>query len=259
MTMSFEQAFADAERSAAAAVKAGSLIASSAKQMQRAAQEGDIAKLRRTAEKLAIVSDAARQDVANAKTAWRFSEAEERDYLANGYQTELSEEALRAGLKIYARDARLLAYPSILRIVPSDLSVKVDKKRVSALRPTHLVRALLANQKKKARQPAERFLECLYSTYKIIVPKGDAGAVVKLSQVYQTLTLRPGTAVDYSTSDFALDLFSVDESGIAQTHSGARLSLPASTGTRGGGKDLFTFVAPNGEVRTYYGIRFTEG
>lgn len=259
VTTSFEQAFAEAERSAAAAVKAGGQIATAAKQMQKAAQEGDITKLRRTAEKLAAASDAARQDVANARMAWSFSEAEERDYLANGYEAELCDEASRAGLKIYSRDARLLAYPSILRIVPGELSIKVDKKRVSALRPGHLVQTLLANQKKRARQPAEKFLECLYSTYKTIVPEGDTGAVVKLSHVYQTLTLRPGTAVEYSKSDFALDLFSVDVSGISQTSSGARLSLPASTGTKGGGKDLFTFVAPDGEVRTYYGIRFTEG
>lgn len=259
MSMSFEEAFADAERSAAAAVKAGGLIASAAKQMQKAAQEGDIVKLRRTAERLTIASDAARQDVANARTAWPFSESEERDYLADGYESELREEALRAGLKIYSRDARLLAYPSILRVVPGELSVKVDKKKVAALRPGHLVRVLLANQKKKARQPAEKFVECLYATYKIIVPNGESGPVVKLSQIYQTLTLRPGTAADYSKSDFALDLFSVDESGVSRTSSGAQLTLPASTGSKGGGKDLFTFVAPDGDVRTYYGIRFTEG
>lgn len=259
VTTTFEQAFADAERSAAAAVKAGTLIATSAKQMLKAAQEGDITKLRRTAERLAVVSDAARQDIANAKSAWPFLEAEEREYLANGYEAELRDEALRVGLKIYSRDARMLAYPSILRIVPSELSIKVDKKKVPALRPSHLVKVLLANQRKKARQPAEKFLECLYSTYNVILHNSDAGAVVKLSQVYRTLTLRPGTAIDYSTSDFALDLFSVDESGISRTSSGAHLSFHASTGTKGGGKDIFTFVAPDGEVRTYYGIRFTEG
>jgi hypothetical protein len=259
VSTSFEQAFAEAERSAAAAVKAGGQIASAAKQMQKAAQEGDITKLRKTAERLALVSDGARQDVANARTAWPFSESEERDYLADGYEAELLEEALRSGLKIYARDARLLAYPSILQIMPGELSIKVDKKKLGALRPGHLVRVLLANQKKKARQPAERFVECLYATYRIVAPEGAASPVVKLSQIYQTLTLRPGAAAEYSRSDFALDLFSVDESGVSRTNSGARLSLPASTGTKGGGRDLFTFVAPDGDVRTYYGIRFTEG
>jgi hypothetical protein len=259
VTTTFEQAFAEAERSATAAVKAGSLVVSAARQMQKAAQEGDIRKLRLTAEKLSNAAQAARQDVANAKTAWPFSEDEEREYLATGYERELCDEASQVGLNIYPRDARLLAYPSVIRVLPGELSVRVDRKRVPSLRPSYLARLLLANQKKKSRYPAERFLETLYKAYMIIVPKGDAGAVVKLTQVYQALTLLPGADAEYSKSDFARDLYMVDQSGNAQTRSGARLSLPASTGTRGAGGDLFTFVGPDGEIQTYYGIRFTEG
>ena len=259
MTSTFEQAFEDAERSAAAAVKAATLLAAAAKQLQKAAQEGDITKLRKSAERLSVASDVARQSIANAKTAWPFSEAAEQDYLTEGYESELLEEAARSGLKIYSRDSRLLAYPSILRVVPADLSIKIDKKRVSALRPTHLVQTLLANQKKKSRYPAERFIQALHAAYQIIVPSGEAGSVIKLAQIYQALTLQPGSAADYNKGDFARDLYMVDESGVSRTRSGARLSFHASTGARGGGSDLFTFVAPSGELKTYYGIRFAEG
>jgi len=240
-------------------MKAGTLIALSAKQLQKAAQEGDIVKIRKAAEKLAIVSDAARQDVANATGAWPFQESEEREYLANEYESELIELASGAGLKIYSRDARMLAYPSILQIVPGETLVKVDKKRVRAIRPTHLVRVLLANQKKKAPQTAEKFLECLFNAYRVILPKEVLGTVVKLSEIYQVLTLRPGASADYSTSDFTLDLFSVDQAGVSKSNSGSILSFHASTGSKGGSKDIYTFVAPDGDVRTYYGIRFTEG
>jgi len=258
VTTTFEQGFAEVERSAAAAEKAASQVVKAARALQKAAHEGNIARVRQAAENLAAATDAARQDVANARTAWPFSEEEERAYLADGYEQELREEAERAGLTMYARDARLLAYPSILQILPAELAIKIDRARVAALRPAHLVRVLQASQKKKSRYPAQRFLESLYSAYKLIVPKEDAGMVIKLSQVYQALTLQPGASAEYSRSDFARDLFMLDQSGISQTSSGVRLSLPASTGTKGGGRDLFTFVAPTGEVQTYYGLRFTE-
>jgi len=259
VTSSLEDAFAEAGRSAAAAVKAATLLAGAAKQLQKAAQEGDIAKMRKSAERLASASDVARQSAANAKTAWPYSQSEEQEYLAAGYELELLDEAARAGLKIYPRDSRLLAYPSILRIVPTDLSIKIDKKKISALRPTHLVQALVANQKRKSRYPAERFIQALHNAYLIIVPSGETGSVLKLAQIYQALTLQPGAAAEYNKSDFARDLYMVDESGVSRTRSGARFSLHASTGARGGASDLFTFVAPNGELKTYYGIRFTEG
>jgi hypothetical protein len=260
VTTTFERAFSEAERSAAAAAKAGSGIVAAAKQMQKAAQEGDIAKLRRAAESLGTATDSARQDVANARTAWPFSEVEEKEYLTDSYERELLEEGARAGLTIRSRDARLLAFPSILQLLPSELAIRVDRKRVPAIRPSHLVRTLLANQTKKQRYPVEQFVEALYRAYRFIAAgKGGLGSVVLLVDVYQAFTLQPGSARDYDKSDFARDVFMLDRSGVATTRSGARLSLPASTGTRGGSRTVFTFVAPNGEVVSYYGLRFTEG
>ncbi len=259
MEKTFEQAFADAERSAAVAAKAGTAVVSAAKSMQKAAKEGDISKLRKAAEKLVEATSAVRQDVANAKTSWPFSEQEEREYLKESYSIELSEEASERGLQIHSRDDRLLAYPSMLRILPNELAVNVDRKRVPSIRPSYLVDTLLANQKKKSRYHPERFLESLLAAYSIIIQGADKdGAVIRLSKVYQALTLQPGASTEYSKSDFARDIFMVDQSGIRSAKSGARLSLHASTGTKGSISDLFTFVAPNGEVLTYYGIRFTR-
>jgi hypothetical protein len=259
VSISFEQAFANAERSAAAAAKAGAQIVSAAKQMQKAAQEGNIRRLHESAERLGSATDAARQDVANARGSWPFAESDERDYLANGYEDELRDEAERAGLKLQSRDSRLLAYPSIVQISPADLSVKIDKKRVRSIRPRYLVSVLLANQKKKPRQSAQVFIDCLYETYNVFVHDKDVHPVVKLADIYRLLTLLPGSDKDYTKSDFTLDLYALDVSPTSTTRSGQVISLPASTGTKGRASDLFTFVAPDGEVKTYYGIRFTEG
>jgi hypothetical protein len=257
VTTTFERAFADAERSATAAQKAGYAIATAAKVMQKAAQEGDIAKLRRAADRLAAATDAARQDVANARSAWPFSEQEEREYMEGSFEAELMEEASRAGLTIYSRDARLLAYPSILRLLPVELAVQIDKKKVTAIRPSYLVKTLLVNQQRKARFPTERFLESLYSAYKLIVGRGGIGTQIPLARVYDAFTLQPGATNEYGKGDFARDIFLLDRSGVTHTRSGARLSLPASTGTRSG-RNVITFVAPDGEVVSYYGLQFSE-
>jgi len=257
LSVTFEQGFAETERSAAVAARAGGAIVAAAKQLQKAAQEGDIAKIRRAADRLTASTDAARQDIANAKTAWPFTGEQEQAYLTESYEGELLEEAERAGLKIYPRDGRLLAFPSILQVLPSDLAVRMDRKRVTAVRPSHLVKHLLANQTKRARYSSERFLEALHSAYRMIAgPKG--GGVILLAQVYQAFTLQPGAASEYDKSDFARDIFLLDRSGVSMTRSGALLSLPASTGTRGGGGNVFTFVAPDGEVVRYYGVQFTD-
>jgi hypothetical protein len=258
VTTNFERAFADAERSAAAALKAGNSIAAAARVLQKAALEGDITKLRRAAERLVSATEATRQDVANAKTAWPFSEAEEKEYLAESYEQELLEEGARAGLTIHSRDARLLVYPSIMQILPSELAVRVDRKKVTAIRPSHLVRTLLASQARRSSYRPERFLESLYSAYRIIVGRKGIGEVIRLAQVYEAFTLQPGAAGDYGRGDFARDIFMLDRSGVTATRSGARFALPASTGLRGGGSNVFTFVAPDGEVVHYYGLRFTE-
>lgn len=258
VTTTFERAFADAERSAAAVLKAGNSIASAARVMQKAAAEGDITRLRRAAERVASAMEAACQDVANAKTAWPFSEAEEKKYLAESYEQELLEEGARAGLKIHSRDARLLVYPSILQILPGELAVRVDRKKVTAIRPSHLVRTLLASQARRSNYRPERFLESLYSAYRIIVGRRGIGTVIQLAHVYEAFTLQPGAASEYGKSDFARDLFMLDRSGVTRTRSGALLALPASTGTRGGGSNVFTFVSPDGEVVRYYGLQFSE-
>jgi hypothetical protein len=255
----FEEAFEGVEQSANAAVKAGSAIVSAAKQLQKAAQEGDIAKIRKAADRLHAVTGAARQDIANARNAWPYAEDEEKTYFGARYAAELMDRAREEGLSIYERDARLLSYPSVLQLLPGDLAIRIDRKRVTSIRPQHLIRMLKANQTKKPRFAVERFIESLFNAYRTIEREWQAGPTVKLARVYDALTLLPGAANDYSRSDFARDIFMVDQSGVNTTKSGHRLTLPASTATRGSKSDLFTFVAPGGEIVTYYGIRFTEG
>ena len=251
----FEQGFADTERSAESSVKAASTVAAIAKQLHKAARQGDIAAIRRLTERLATAAEAARQEVGNARTAWPFSPDEEEAYLRDGYEDELLDTAAAAGLRIDRRDGALVSFPSIVRILPQARALKVDRRKSPALRPSTVVEALKVNQTKKPAFATERFLETLYRSYRLIVGASAQGSVAPLATIYESLTLLPGSAVEYGTSDFARDLYLLDRSGVSRTKSGARVSLPASTGTKTA-RGVLTFVAPDGQVMTYYGIRF---
>lgn len=255
----FERGFADVERAAAAAAKASGVLVTLAKQMQKAALDGDIAKIRKVSERLAAAIDAARQEVANARSAWPFTPETEEVYLRDEYERELLDVAEAEGLHIRRQDERLVVFPSVLRILPAERVVRIDRNRLSTVRPSKLVAILKANQTKKPRFASERFLEALYRAYRLLTGKDGMGTTIPLHRIYEAFTLPPGATTEYNRSDFGRDLFLLDRSGLTQTRSGAKFSLPASTGVKEAKvKKVFLFVAPNGETIAYYAIRFSE-
>lgn len=260
----FEQAFADAEEAAAGAVKSAASLGRLAKQLEKAAQAGNITAIRREQAKFSTALEELNHAVEGAVSSWPFLEEEEQQYLREGYSAELSEAASARGLNIHERDGRLIASPSIVRVLPSDRAVRIDRKRVSAIRPSTLVDLLLENQKKPGTYRSEAFLEALYKVYVELVRedsagrlvRGASGRVIPLSRVYNLFTSLPGSEREYTRTDFARDLYLLDTSSVATTKSGATVSFPASTGTRKAA-DLFTFVDSDGRDVQYYGIRFT--
>jgi len=262
----FEQAFADTERAAVSAVKAAANLLTVAKQMQKAAQEGNISNLRRAAERLTNAAAVARQEASNVAGAWPFSPETEEEYLRQSYETEVLSVANSEQLKMYHRDNRLICFPSVIRVLPSEKSVRIDRKKVPSIRPTRLVAVLKQNQQKPRRFRSEVFLESVYTVYKslavgnqpgMLAGADRVGRVVALSRIYGMFTSLPGSNREYDQTDFARDLYLLDTSGIRKARSGATVSFPASTGTRGQ-QGTFSFVSPEGEIVTYYGVQFTE-
>lgn len=251
--MTFERGFADVERAATAAELASKGVLAAAKQMHKAAVEGDIGKIRKASDRLESALEAARQEVSNARSAWPYSPEEEDVYLRGKFEQELMDAASAGGLKIHRQDERLVAFPSVVRVLPSDRAVRVDRKRVSTLRPTKLVELLKANQTRKAKFAPEKFLDVLYRAYRLVAGKEGVGKAVQLSSIYEAMTLLPGTSSEYDKTDFGRDMFLLDRSGITQVKSGAKLSLPNT------GRGVFvSFVSPEGEPVSYYGISFSE-
>ncbi|MDE0001300.1 MAG: hypothetical protein OXQ29_01215 [Rhodospirillaceae bacterium] len=263
---SFEQAFAETEDAADAAVGAATGLGKLTRQLQKAAREGNISAIRRTQERLETELKTLGQAVDNAVRAWPLEEDDEERHFKDGYLDELRRAASERGLTVHERDGRLIVHPSIVQVLARERAVRIDRKKVSAIRPSHLAGLLHAAQSKKSRHRPERFLESLHVVYSELVReefpgnalRGGSGPVVQLERIYKLLTSLPGSARDYTRTDFARDLYLLDTSGLTRTRKGAAVSFPASTGTRTRGARLFTFVGPKGEDVQYYGIRFTE-
>ena len=263
----FEQAFANTERAADAAIKAANDLLSVAKQIKKAAQTGNITALRRNTDRLENTSALARQEISNIRNAWPFSEESEEEYLRQDYEAELISFASEKDLKISQRDNRIICFPSIIRVLPSDKAIRIDKKKISNIRPTFLISALKNNQQKPINFRSEAFLEALHKVYQTLEAKdrqgkfvqdNRAGPVVPLAQVYALFTSLPGSSKEYDQTDFARDIYFLHSSGVNRTKSGARISYPASTGTRSS-RGTFTFVSLEGEIFKYYGVQFTGG
>ncbi len=263
--ISIEQAFSDTERAGESARKSATGLATRARALARAAKEGNIAAIRREQGRLAEALSSLQQEVQNAASSWHFTDEEVEKCLIEQYTDELQNAAAGVGLTIYERDGNLISYPSIVRVLPRENAVTVDKKKVSTVRPSHLADLLLKNQTRSSGFSSTRFLESLYYIYSDIV-SGEpsdrlvrgAGRVVPLARIYGLISALPGSAREYDRSDFARDLYNLDAKGPRRTRKGASVSFPSSTGARRRTRDLFTFVSPQGQSVEYYGIKFSE-
>lgn len=256
---SFEQGFAEVQKAAETARQSAANLVSTAKTLVKAAREGDIAKIRRATERLVRAQEVATQEVANAADAWPFSPEREEDYLKHQFAEELLARAQANGLALFARDEGLVAFPSLLRVLPvlpAERALRVDRKKVTTVRPGHLVSLLKTAQAKKHSFDPARFIEVLHRAYRLLVG-GENGVTVPLERVYETLTLLPGAANEYEKTAFGRDLLMLDQSGVTKTRSGAVISLPASTGTKGS-RSALSIVSRDGTLVTFYAIRFVE-
>ena len=259
----FEEGFAAAESAADSMLKVLNDVSALARQLRKAAQDGNIAAVRRVSERLDTSVNLIRQEAANAANAWPFTTEDERGYLEGRYAEELKGEAQKKGLQVFDRDGRLIAHPSVVRVMPGERAVQINRRRMSTIRPSKVVGVLESLQEKPPRFRPQPFLEALYEAYLALsssdtadrLKLGEVGRVIRLNLIYKLFTGLPGSGREYSLLDFARDLYALQTSGVREVKSGARVSFPASTGT-GSAQDIISFVGPNGETVVYYGIQF---
>ena len=262
----FEQAFSDTERAADSALKSAGVVNRHARALMRAAKAGNIAAVKRAQSDLDEAMKALRQEVDNANSVWPFHEDEEERYLQDGYADELIAAAQDVELSVYKQDAALISYPSIVRILAGDRAVRIDRRLERGIRPSHLAKTLLKNQRKRSGFSPARFLESLYAVYSVITREsksdgdmlGGSDRIELLALIYGAMTSLPGISREYGRNDFARDIYAIETEGPRVTRRGYRVDFPASTGTRQRRADVFEFIAPDGQRITYYGVRFSE-
>ena len=166
----FERAFDETQNAAAATLASAGELIKLARQLEKASREGNIAAIKRLQDRLDTALGSLGQAVTNAVQSRPFEEDEEEQYLKDGYRGGVCGRiASEKGLDIHERDDRLVSHPSIVRVLPAERAVRIDKKKVSSIRPSHLADALLKNQEKPGRYQSGAFLDSLYNVYSDIV------------------------------------------------------------------------------------------
>jgi hypothetical protein len=252
----FEAALSATEAQAAAALQSGAALIRELKRVKAGSAAGQTRELRRAlgaAETLALqLAEAAR----SLRAGYDF---DEQAYLSSGgYAKELLATAAATGVDVFEEDERLLCYPSLVRILPEQAALEIDRKRERRLRPSVVVALLAAVQRRGPRFRPEPFLDSLRTAYELVVARDGKkpDAVVRLIDIWAVLTVLPGQGREYTKQEFARDLYLLDQSGLTTTsRTSRRLRWSASTGTKGAG--VLTTVTRGGQQRRYWGIAFS--
>ncbi len=227
----FESALSGTADGAAAALKSAGVLTRELRKAKAAAEGGEVRELRRALGAAAELANELSFTVQDVRASF---DLDESAYLGSGeYAKELLALAADRGLAMFEEDDRLLCYPSIVRVVPADALVEIDRKRERRLRPSALIGLLSAGQQRPPKFRSAQFLESLATGYELVVARTGK---------------KPDAVV-------ARDLYLLDQSSERVTKAGRALRWHASSGTRTAG--VLTTVARTGQQQRYWGVSFT--
>ena len=253
-----ETALAKTEADAETALRAAASAARAVKKLRATVQAGNLREIQPSMAAAEQAVEALRGQLATAREGWDF---DAESYLASGgFSRELVEAARIQGLRIFDEDDRLYCYPLLLRVLPAERAVLVDKARERRLRPSALVAQLKELQARPQRFKPQAFLETLFDAYTVLVGEQGKQAlsgerIERLLDIYNLLTLLPGSGRDYTRQEFARDVYLLDQSGETTTRKGYAMRFHASSGTRSTGSTL-RVITEHGQDKVYYGISF---
>jgi hypothetical protein len=222
------------------------------KKLRGAAQSGD---LREIGKSLAEAKQSA--PLMSAQTESLAFEFDDTDYFPDTFLKELEAAATARGMTVFSRDAKLYCYPLLVRVKAAERAVQIGKKAERGIRPSALAAKLQQLQSKPTRFKPSEFLALLHRAY-LHSTHAKETSVLTLAEIYDVLTLMPGTAKDYTKDDFAADLYLLDSSGVTALPNGTAFRFSASTGTRNA-SSTFVCIARDGSEKRYYGISFGKG
>jgi hypothetical protein len=256
-----ETALRKTEADTESSLKAAAAVTRSLKRVRALLRDGNVRELSAALAAVEQTLQALQHQVARTGSGWDFDEA---GYFASGdYTRELLATAQRMGLAIFEQDDRLYCYPSLVRVLPGERALLIDRGRERRLRPSLVVEHLRSLHERPPRFRPVDFLASLFNAYRVLAQRHgsralERGPVERLTQVYELLTLLPGQSREYSRQEFARDLYLLDRSGLTETKDGFEVSFPASTGTKST-SGVITAITETGQERQYWGIAFHPG
>lgn len=256
--VSLERALKRMEEDVEGTLKSANAVVSLLKKWRVAARCGDLKEIKKEVDLIEQAINALRQQFVNTKEGW---DLDEESYLSKGaFMKELLQMGGEAGLPVFEQDDKLFCYPVLLKVLPQERSVLIDKVRERKIRPSFLINLLMKLQTKPVRFKPDIFLEALFESYSkvLAIREGNqtiSGQVIPLIEIYDLFTLLPGHARDYTKQEFARDLYLLDQSGVTKTKDEYFVSFPASTATKSASKTI-VIVTRQGQEKKYYGISF---
>ena len=252
MPVNLEASCKAAEAAAANLEDSAKRLLQAARIMRKAAGEGNASKVRQTAAQIEQSIIDVGKSASVVADAWNMSDTDLISYLQNDFSAELVEAAAALGIKLNQLDDRLAAFPVIICVLANQRAIKLNSKRHASLRPS-VVAEKIKLQISKAKSKPEQFIEILYRAYRLVVGE-NAASGAPLVDLYEALTLLPESRRSYEKAEFIRDVHLLDASHVRTTKSGASVSFPAATGTRG--NKSFQVIPPDGMPRFYFGVRF---
>jgi len=230
---SLEAALRQTETDADASLKAAAGLTRSLKRFRSVIHDGNLREVNAALVAVEQSVAALQQQVATTRTRWDFDET---SYFGSGaYASELLKTAAGMQLAMFEQDDRLYCYPSLLRVLPAERTILIDRTRERRLRPSLVVEHLRTLHERPPRFKPDAFLEALFSAYRALARRNGSGAlergpVERLAQVYELLTLLPGQSREYSRQEFARDVYLLDRSGATETRDGFVVSFRRARG-----------------------------
>lgn len=253
-----ETALASTEADARAALKAADFALRNLKRLVASATSGDIAALERGISESDSAIQALREQFRNTLEGWTF---ETQAYAeSGGLSDELVATATAGGLDVHEQDGRIFSYPVLVRVLPGERAVLLDKVKLRQIRPSVVVARLARLKNQPSRFRPEAFVSVLREVYELRLRmegkthvEGD-GPPVRLIRLYELLTLFPGSEKEYSKADFARDLYLLDRSGTTHTRD-RKVEIGLHPSTRAGETSL-QIIGEDGRARDYFAASF---
>src|SRR5438270_6297773 len=157
---SLEAALRQTEADSDASLKAATVLTGSLKRFRSVIHDGNLRDVNAALVAVEESLAALQQQVATTRERWDFDATSYFD--SGAYTSELLETAASMQLAMFEQDDRLYCYPSLLRVLPAERTILIDRTRERRLRPSVVVEHLRTLHERPARFRPEAFLEALF-------------------------------------------------------------------------------------------------